>query len=221
MIRGARGFTAAALALGIAAIGCGDDDSGLGPGGSTISGNVVSADTNGDTSLEGLLVVVRGDREATGTTDALGQFLVTNAPTGDIQVLFRRGGCEAGFPLDAVTSQADFILEDVVTSCAAAVPDRIFETTQAVLRNDPGSALEILETCVRVGDDDQRRDVSATGASIFDGPEPASFPELEDNDRIEVQGERASVGPAGTLDASRVTILDRDVNDPCDDDPFN
>jgi hypothetical protein len=214
-------FAATALALGIAAAGCGDDDSGLDPGGGTISGNVTSANTNGETSLDGLLVIVRGDRESTGTTDSLGQFLISNTPTGDIRVIFRRGGCEAGFALDAVTSRSTLILEDVATTCDAATVSRITETTEAVLRNDPGSALETLDTCVRVGDDDQRRNVRATGASIFDRSTPATFGDLEDNDRIEVQGLRAGVGPAGTLDASRITILERDVNDPCDDDPFN
>lgn len=212
---------ASALALGLVVASCGDDDSGLDPGGSTISGNVAAADTNGDTSLDGLLVIVRGDRESTGTTDSLGQFLVSNAPTGDIQVILRRGGCEAGFDLDAVTSQATLILEGIEATCDTATVSRITETTEAVLRNDPGSSLETLDTCVRVGDDDQRRNVRATGASIFEGSSPSSFTELEDNDRLEVQGRRAGPGAAGTLDATRITILERDVNDPCDDDPFN
>lgn len=213
-------FGAAAVAIGLT-VGCGDDDSGLDPGGSNIRGNLTSASTNGDTSLGSINVIVRGDRESNGTTDSLGQFLVTNAPTGNISVLLRRGACEAQIPLDAVTSNASLVLQNIAFNCTTATVGRVLETTEAVLRNDPGSALETLETCVRVGDDDQRRDVDADGAAIFDGSSPTDFADLEDNDRIEVAGERAGVGAAGPLLASSVTILDRDVNDPCDDDPLN
>jgi hypothetical protein len=91
-----------------------------------------------------------------------------------------------------------------------------------VLRNDPGTnPATPLNTCVRVGDDEQRRDVAAGGATIFDpAGNPTSFDSFDGDDFLEATGTRSGIGAAGTLNASTVRILQRDVNDPCDDDPF-
>jgi hypothetical protein len=211
-----------AIPLGIALVlsaGC-DGESGLGPGSSTFLGNVSSAMTAGDGSLGGIVVAVSGDGVSTGITDAAGDFRISATPTGNVFVAFRRGACEAGFPLDAVPSRSTIRLTDVDFDCDTAIPGTILESFQAVLRDRPGSP-DDLDTCIRAGRDDRRRNVdgSAAGYELADG-RPANFFDLDDDDRLGIDGERTRTGAPGTLLASRIRILERNVNDPCDDDPF-
>lgn len=218
----ARWIALPAIPLGVALVlstGC-DGESGLGPGSSTFFGNVSSAMTAGDGSLGGIVVAVSGDGEATGITDGAGDFRISGAPTGNVFVAFRRGACEAGFPLDAVASRSTIRLSDVDFDCDTAVAGTILESFQAVLRDQPGSP-DDLDTCIRAGHDDRRRNVDGSAAQYeFADGSPADFFDLDADDRLGIDGERTTTGAPGTLFASRIRILERDVNDPCDDDPF-
>ena len=209
---------AAALLFGACGDDKGSDDSNpLLAGGSTISGTVSVANTDGDTSVSGITVTAESDREVTTTTNGSGGFTLGDAPTGDVTVTFTRGACTGSFVLGQVVSRSGLILQNVTVSCGAAVPGAIVENFRSVIRTDPPGVLTPLDTCVRVGEDNQRRDVDASGAAVTDeAGAAASFDAFADENLLDVTGTRAGVGAAGITDATAITIVEGDVLDPCD-----
>ena len=228
--------------------GCGDnDDDGLDPGGSTFRGNVSVATTAAvetersllrrfaelllpwrtahaqipDTTLGDITVTVVSNRERTDITDANGQFVLFDAPTGETTVIFRRGGCQASFPISAVVSGSTITLTNVNFQCNEATPDNIHETFRAVLRDEPSGTGDDLDLCVRVGDDQRLRSAFGGGA-VYRGAngETRSFDDLEDDDLLEIDGDRSGFGAPDSFFVEQVRILERNVNDPCDDDPL-
>ena len=214
---------AAVVVAGGLFIACGDedDDSTLGgtvlePGGSTITGDLASADTNGDTSLAGFTVEAESDRAVTATTDAAGGFTLVDAPTGDLLVTFTRGACSASFALSNVISRSSFTLTGITVACGSATVGSITESFRAVINDDPPGPATPINACVRVGDDNQFRLVDGSSATITDqGNAPATFELLAEENLIEVTGNRPAVGEAGTLDATLIHIIEGDVIDPC------
>jgi hypothetical protein len=214
---------AALVVAGGLFVACGgdDDDSSLGgtvldPGGSTITGDLASANTNGDTSLAGFTVEAESDRAVTATTDAAGGFTLTDAPTGNLLVTFTRGACSASFALSNVISRSSFTLGGITIACNSATVGSIAETFRAVINDDPPGPATPINACVRVGDDNQFRLVDGSSASITDqGGAPATFELLAEENLIEVTGNRPAVGEAGTLDATLIHIVEGDVIDPC------
>lgn len=163
-----------------------------------------------------------GGREASDVTDASGSFSLGNAPTGEVTVVFRDGDCEASFPLGGVISNSTITLSDVSFLCAddpgSATPTSISETFRGVARDNPGDEATL---CVRVGSDDRNRTVPLDGAAIEDeNGQPITAAALEENDLLEVTGDRSTTGSSFSFATDTVRIVDRDVEDVCDDDPF-
>lgn len=213
----------AAGALTFAACGGGSDDDNdanpLLPGGSSITGDVSFANTNGDTSLSGIEVVAQSDRQVTATTNAQGGFSLPDSPTGQVLVTFTRGaGCTGSFVLGNVISRSSLTLDNVTVTCGAATVNQIVETFNGVTRDDPPSIATPLDLCVRVGEDNQRRAVDAQSADIFDVDGSATtFEQFADENLLEVTGTRPGPGEsAGELEASTIRIIEGDVFDPCD-----
>src|SRR2546425_1521747 len=72
-----------------------------------------------DTSLGGITVIVRGGgREVSDLTDSSGGFVVSDAPTGEVTVLFRRGSCEGSLPIGGVVSTSTLTLVGVSFLCS-------------------------------------------------------------------------------------------------------
>ncbi len=215
-----RSFAAVVVAGGLFIACGGDDDSTLGgtvlePGGSTITGDLASANTNGDTSLAGFTVEAESDRAVTATTDAAGGFTLVDAPTGNLLVTITRGACSASFALSNVISRSSFTLGGITIACNSATVGSITESFRAVTNDDPTPAFEI-NACVRVGDDNQFRDVDGSNATVTDqAGNPASFELLAEENLLEITGTRPAVGEAGTLDATLIHIVEGDVIDPC------
>ena len=214
---------AAVMVAGGLFIACGgdDDDSTLGgtvldPGGSTIAGDIATANTNGDTSLAGFTVEAESDRAVTATTDAAGGFTLIDAPPGDLLVTFTRGACSSSFVLSNVISRSSLTLGGIAIACSSATVGSIAETFRAVINDDPPGPATPINACVRVGDDNQFRLVDGSTASVTDqGGTPATFELLAEENLIEVTGNRPAVGEAGTLDATLIHIVEGDVIDPC------
>ncbi|MGH7823106.1 MAG: hypothetical protein ACREQ9_25380 [Candidatus Binatia bacterium] len=247
-----RSIAAAVLSVvaGMSMLGCGDDPPG--PGGSTIAGNVSNAETaeaasargswlawlatevvglvrvahaqGSDTSLDGILVIARsGGRETSGITASSGDFFLSSAPTGDVTILFRRGGCEASVPIGSVASNSTITLSDVSFVCTGnsgnASIDEISEIFAGVARDDVDAGS--VRVCVRVGSDDRTRTVSTQGAIVQDeSGDTTTDAAIREDDLLEIEGNRSDAGNSFTLDTERIRILDRDVRDVCDDDPF-
>jgi hypothetical protein len=247
--RSAFGVILLSTAMGFGCGGDGNGDS-PGPGGSTITGNVSTASTASaqrarstwlawlgenvvglartvyaqttDTSLGGITVIARGDgREVSDLTDSSGGFVIADAPTGDVAVIFRRGACEASLPLGNVLSNSTIVLEDTDFGCPAgsnagtADAGGIFESFVGVIRNenDPESAVTL---CVRQGSDDRDRDVDLSDARLEDeNGRSTSFASFRDNDLVQVSGERIGAGDAFEFFADVVSLEDRDVTDQC------
>jgi hypothetical protein len=212
----------AAGALTFAACG-GDDnddefDSPLNPGPSSITGTVSTANTNGDTSLAGITVTSQSDQTVTTTTNASGAFSLPESGTGDVIVSFSRGvGCESSFVLGNVISNSSLTLANVTVTCGAATVGTISEVLTGVIHEDPPGVLTPIDTCVRVGDDNQFRDIDASSATVLDVDGSATtFEQFADENLIEATGTRPAPGAAGVLDASEIRILEGDVNDPCE-----
>ena len=122
-----------------------------GPGGATFTGTVSNANTASvarlrstwlawlgehvlgfarpayaqarDTSLGGITVIVRGGgREVSDLTDSSGGFVVSDAPTGEVSVLFRRGSCEGSLPIGGVVSTSTLTLVVRPSSWMAVAP---------------------------------------------------------------------------------------------------
>jgi len=240
----------AASAFGLLlSTGCGDDDdSGLAPGASTFTGNVTAANTsaaepaggwltrfaslfgfaatahaqNGDVTLDGIIVAIRGGgTESTSVTDANGQFRINRAPTGDVLAIFRRGNCEASLGLNFVPSRSSIVLSNVVFDCDSVSVAQIQESFEGVLREDPGVPGNNIGVCVRTGASDRTRGVNGDDADVdFANGNQGNYENLEGDDRVAIEGERNPSGDAADFDASRIVILERDVQDPCDDDPL-
>ena len=214
---------AAVVVAGGLFVACGgdDDNSTLGttvldPGGSTITGDIDSANTNGDTSLAGITVKVERDRAVTTTTDAAGGFTLIDAPTGDVIVTFTRGACSSSFVLEQLISRSSLTLGGITIACGSATVGSIVETFRAVINDDPPSPATPIHNCVRVGDDNQFRDVDGSTATVIDRDgSVANFDRLAEENLIEVTGNRAGVGVAGITDATSIRIIEGDVIDPC------
>lgn len=209
------------LAIGLAALtalGCSDEDNDLDPGGSTIAGNVAEAATPGDTSVGGITVLVRGDGESSDVTATDGSFVVTSAPTGEVELVFRRGACEATFDIDSVSSQSNLDVVDAFFDCDVLGFAAVFESFESILREDGFSRSEPLTTCVRVGRNQRTRDVDAATATIRDDDDDVvAIDDLFAGDRVFVDGDRDPSGRAATFLASEVRVLESGADDPCDD----
>ena len=219
----ARSLAVVVVAGGLfVACGSGDDDNStlggtvLEPGGTSITGDLASANTNGDTSLAGFTVKAESDRAVTATTDAAGGFTLVDAPTGDLLVTFTRGACSSSFALSNVISRSAFTIGGIAIACNSATVGSIVESFRAVINDDPPGPASPINACVRVGDDNQFRLVDGSSATITDqGNAPANFELLAEENLIEVTGNRPAVGEAGTLDATLIHIVEGDVIDPC------
>ena len=199
-------------------LGCSTGGSDLDPGGSTIAGNVEEALTGTDATLGGIVVTVRGDGESSAVTDSTGSFLVTNAPTGEVELVLSRGACEATVPIDSVSSQANLEVVNIFFDCTVFGFDAILESFEAILRDDAFSRTEPLDTCVRVGRNTRSRDVDVETATILDEDDDVtSIDDLRATDQLGIDGDRDASGRAATFLASRVRILDRDAEDPCNE----
>jgi YD repeat-containing protein len=193
-----------------------DDFSKLEPGGSTISGDLASANTNGDTSLAGFTVRAESDRAVTATTDAAGGFTLSDAPTGTVLVTFTREACSSSFVLGNVISRSSLTLGGITVACGSATVGSITETFRATIHDDPPSPAIPINACVRVGDDNQFRDIDASTASVTDEDGSATtFERFAEENLIEATGTRPAVGEAGVLDATAIRIVEGDVLDPC------
>ncbi len=105
----------------------------------------------------------------------------------------------------------------LTVACGAATVASISETFNGVIHEDPPGLVSPIETCVRVGDDNQFRDIDANGATVLDvDGSTTNFEQFADENLIEATGTRPSVGAAGVLDASSIRIIEGDVLDPCD-----
>lgn len=205
-----------AVALLALVAACASDDSDLDPGGSTVAGNVAAASTNGDTSLANIAVEVRGDRSATAVTDSAGNFVVFEAPTGEIEVVLRRGACEAIRELDTVPSRSNLDFVDVFFDCTDFDFALVLESFEAVLREEPFSRDDTLRTCARIGGRDRTRDVDGETATIIDDDDDiGSFSDLSEDDLLLIEGDRDASGRSATFIAENIRILDRDARDPC------
>ena len=219
------------------------------PGGSTITGNVSNADTAQnllqrrswlarlgetlvglarpayaqprDAKLGGITVIARGGgREVSELTDSAGGFVVSNAPTGDIQLVLRRGSCEGSIPLGGVISSSTLTLSDVHFACAAGSDAGkvsvagVSETSVGVVR-DAKHAGDV-QLCVREGDEDVSRTNDMRGAT-FEDPSGAltSFDDVHQRDQVVVSGERSGAGNSFTFGASNVQVQRHDVRDEC------
>ena len=214
---------AAVVVAGGLLFACGGDDnddefeSPLLPGGSTITGDIDVANTNGDTSLAGFTVEAESDRAVTTTTDANGGFTLADSPTGNVLVTFTRGACSASFVLGNVISRSTLDLDGITIACGSATVASIAETFRGVIHEDPPSPATPIDTCVRVGDDNQFRDIDGSTAVVTDEfGDTATFELFADENLIEATGNRPAVGEAGVLDASAIRIIEGDVDDPCE-----
>jgi hypothetical protein len=242
------GFAVLALAL---TIGCGSDRHGSpGPGGATFTGTVSSANTASvarlrstwlawlgehvlgfarpayaqarDISLGGITVIVRGGgREVSDLTDSSGGFVVSDAPTGEVSVLFRRGSCEGSLPIGGVVSTSTLTLvgvsflcspgSDVATVSLADLGERF----NGVTRDNPSDQSQV-RLCTRVGNDDVLRTISVEGADIFDtGGSATTFADLEEHDLLQIDGFRSGTGSSFAFDTQRVQVKEHNVTDEC------
>ena len=205
-------FIAGAMALGCS----GGDGNDLDPGGSTVAGNVVQALTGTDATLSGITVTVIGDGESSAITTASGSFVVTDAPTGEVELVLSRGACEASVPIDTVSSQSNLDVVNLVFLCEIVEFDAIHESFEAILREDAFSRDEPLRTCVRVGANSRTRDLDAETATIIDEDDDVtSIDNLFAGDRLAIDGDRDASGRAATFLAARVRVLETDADDPC------
>lgn len=230
------------VVLASLAFGCGHDSPG--PGGATVRGNVSNAATAAvarhrstylawlgetllgfartayaqapDTSLGGITVIVRGGgREVSDLTDASGAFVVGNAPTGDVVVLFRRGSCEAEVPLGGVLSNSTITLAGATFDCGTATVGAVGESFSGVLREDPDDPADV-RLCVRRGDDDVERRVDMEGAAITgDSGNSIRFSALDFHDLVEISGSRSGAGETFTFDTASVHVARHEVRDDC------
>jgi len=246
-VRSVLGVTGLIIAMGM---GCGGDNSSPGPGGATITGNILTASTASlqksrrtwlawagenlvglartayaqaaDSSVDGITVIARGQgREVSDLTGGSGDFVITDAPTGDVDIVLRRGGCEGTLPLGNVISNSTITLEDVDFTCPSGTgtglvdPAGTFEVLQGVIRNDddPESAVTL---CVRQGNDDRDRDVDFETADLEDEDgRSTSFASFRTLDLVEVSGERIGTGDSFDFHTDLVRLRDRDVRDDC------
>lgn len=248
--RRSRSAYAMALLAVAVMIGCGGKNDSPGPGGSTILGNVGAADTadvgrrrsvwlawlgehvlgvaraayaqTRDSSLGGITVIVRGQgREVSDLTNDSGGFTVADAPTGDVEVIMRRGSCEASLPLGRVISSSFITLFDTDFSCpdgsnsGAISVAGIAERFVGVTREDPDDRADV-RLCVREGDNDQLRSVDVRGA-VFDDEDgrPIDFGDLDLHDLVEIDGDRSGPGRGFDFATISVRIADHDVRDDC------
>jgi hypothetical protein len=131
-------------------------------------------------------------------------------------VTFTRGTCSSSFVLDNVISRSSLTLNGITIACDSATVGSIAETFRAVIHDDPPSPATPIHACVRVGDDNQFRDIDASTASVTDpGGNAATFGDLAEENLIEATGNRPAVGAAGVLDATAIQIIEGDVIDPC------
>ena len=199
-----------------ATLGCSDDGNDLDPGGSTIAGNVEEALTGSDASVAGITVVVRGDGEASAVTSATGDFVVTDAPTGEVEVILRRGACEAVTSIDSVSAQSNIDIVNVFFDCDFVAFDAVLESFEAVVREDAFERSEPLSTCVRVGSNNRSRDVDASTATLIDDDgDVVGIDNIFEGDRVAIDGDRDASGRAATFLATRVRVLETDADDPC------
>jgi hypothetical protein len=238
---------AAVLLAAVMTFGCGHGSPG--PGGSTITGNISSADTaqlvreqsswlawlsdtllgfarsayaqTRDSSLGGITVIARGGgREVSDLTDSAGGFVVSNAPTGDIQLVLRRGSCEGSIPFGGLVSNSTLTLSDMHFGCPAGSDagslsvTGVSETFVGVVR-DANHANDV-ELCVREGDNDVTRHTDMSGAA-FEDPSGAqtSFDDVHQHDQVVVSGDRSGAGNSFTFAASNVQVQRHDVRDDC------
>ncbi len=242
-----RSICSAVVVAATLALGCGGGGA-PGPGGSRISGGVATADTArlersrqtrlawlreripglvrsayADASLDGITVIARlgNNREVSDVTDASGDFELENAPTGNLALILRRGGCEAALPLDEVPSQSTLVVSAIDFVCTAdpgtAVPGGIAETFLGVLRDNPENPDADARLCVRVGDDDLTRTVVIGDAPIQNqAGQTINFPALGENDLVEIQGTRPTSGDTNPFVVENVRVLDTNVRDKCE-----
>jgi hypothetical protein len=205
------------LLAGAMVLGCsGGDGNDLDPGGSTIAGNVTQALTGTNTTVSGITVTVVGDGESSAVTTASGSFVVTDAPTGEVDLVLSRGACEASVPLDTISAQSNLDVVNLVFLCDIVEFDAIHESFEAILREDAFSRDEPLRTCVRVGANSRRRDVDAEAATIIDEDDDVtSIDNLFTGDRLAIDGDRDASGRAATFLAASVRVLETDADDPC------
>jgi hypothetical protein len=179
----------------------------------------------GNTSLEGITVTVRGEgREVSDTTGPSGDFTVPDAPTGEVDLVFDRDGCQGALPLGSVVSHSTITLADVAFSCASGSGaaslsvGSIAESFDGVVRDDAPADAKL---CVRVGNDQRTRRIAFGNASVLDrSGRPTTTADVDDNDLLDVQGRRSGAGNTFSFDATRVQIVDENVQDACDDDPL-
>jgi len=234
------------------ALGCGTDRHGSpGPGGSTFTGTVSNASTASaasrrstwlawlgeellgfartalaqvsDTSLGGITVIARGDgREVSDLTDSSGRFTITDAPTGEVTMVFRRGSCEGSLPIGGVISTSTLTLVSASFVCSSGsdvgtvtVAD-LGESFVGVTREQPSDRSQV-RLCTRVGNDDVTRSVSApVSATIVDsGGGPATFSDIQKHDQLQIDGFRSAPGDSFGFDTQRIQIQQRDVTDQC------
>ena len=233
-------------AVAVASVGCGDGGSGgNGPAGtSSIGGNVSTAETTsrrssersalawlaeevlgfarkayaqvtgvGDIEIE---IVGEGGRSAGGTTDDGGNFDVPDAPVGNLNVHFRRDGCEATIPLLDVPGGARIVLVNVALACDSAQPESVTESFEGVVTHKPSSPNGNVQVCLAVGDVSRERTVKVKDASFetADGLE-ASFDDLAVGDQVAIEGAREGQGGSSAIDASVVTLLGPADENPC------
>lgn len=242
---------ATAFAATTAFVACGGSSPGA--GGSTIQGQVASANTATlertrqtwlawlgeeflgfarpayaqarNTSLGGITAIARGQgREVSDLTDSSGNFTMSNAATGDVTMVFRRGSCEGSAPLNAVISNASLTIAHVTFSCPVGSDAgnvglaNISESFAGVMRDDPDNPNDV-RLCVRAGNEDANRHISTQGATVR-GQEgnPTSFGSLARLDLLQVTGVRDDGAPF-LLDTQDVQIIKRGVRDDCSN-PF-
>jgi len=243
------GSVLSALALGLT-LGCGHDRHGSpGPGGSTFTGTVSNASTAAaasarstwlawlgeeilgfarpahaqatDTTLGGITVIARGDgREVSDLTDSSGRFTISDAPTGEVTIVMRRGSCEGSLPIGGVISTSTLTLVDASFTCNGSVGDvtvaDIGESFVGVTRDEPSDRTQV-RLCTRVGSDDVLRSVSVPlSATIVDsGGGPATFSDIRQHDELQIDGFRSASGDSFAFDTQRVQIQQHDVTDEC------
>ena len=113
-------------------------------------------------------------------------------------------------------SRSSLTLGGITIGCGSATVGSIAEMFRAVINDDPPNPATPIHNCVRVGDDNQFRDVDGSTATVIDRDgSVANFDRLAEENLIEVTGNRAGVGVAGITDATSIRIIEGDVIDPC------
>lgn len=153
----------------------------------------------------GIAVTARGaGGRVSGETAPDGSFELENAPTGDVEVSFQDGGCEASGEIPSLGGGCTLLLEDVDLDCSSIRSiGRIGEECDVVVENKPSSCNGNLNVCVRTADGIRNRVVN-TGCEDFDAGE---FEALQEGDGIHVVGQRSGLGAPSTLNADDVEIL--------------